>query len=200
MILFGLEFSDKKYWCKSKSGENVYRSELLEKMWLHGYAYIGNVTYESCQYTAGYILKKITGKKSEEYYDGREVETATMSRRPGIGADWIDKYQSDVFPDDKLTIRSNVKITPPRYFTERIKNHQERKLRDPLILGSTHREIDRMVNKTPIKKLTERRKTIAKTKRQGDHEERLIDREQILRKKRKLYEEFKNANQNVFDL
>jgi len=129
--LFGLDFEDKKLW--KESNENpLYTSETLNSIWGHGYCVIGEVTFESAAYVARYVMKKITGKKSEEtdpitglkHYDyvdengevhDREPEYTTMSRKPGIGKSWYDKYKNDVYPHD-FVILNGKKVRPPKYY------------------------------------------------------------------------------------
>ena len=38
-----------------------------------------------------------------------------MSRMPGIGKTWLEKYKSDVYPHDYVVI-NNHKVKPPRYY------------------------------------------------------------------------------------
>jgi len=38
-----------------------------------------------------------------------------MSRRPGLGRAWIEKYTNDVYPDD-FVLKGTVKLPPPRYY------------------------------------------------------------------------------------
>lgn len=45
----------------------------------------------------------------------REPERALMSRRPGIGRGWIDKYRDDVYKDDTVIINTKA-VKPPRYY------------------------------------------------------------------------------------
>ena len=60
-------------------------------------------------------MKKVTGDASDEHYSGRKPEYTTMSRRPGIGAGWFDKYKSDVFPSDEVILKGK-RFKPPRYY------------------------------------------------------------------------------------
>lgn len=72
-------------------------------------------------------MKKITGPMAEDYYsvydqetgeiieNARAPEYTTMSRRPGIGAGWIEKYQADVYPDDFVVLRGK-KMRPPKFY------------------------------------------------------------------------------------
>lgn len=113
-LLFGWDFSDKTLW--RMSGDNpTYRSAMLEELWPIGQSEIGSVTFKSAGYVARYAMKKQTGPIADEYYQGREPEYATMSRRPGIGAGWLERYGSDVYPSDQLVV-NGVVTKPPRYY------------------------------------------------------------------------------------
>ena len=114
-IIFGYDFPDKKLWSR-RHGVNLFRSALLERLWPFGFSTIGDVTFESCAYVARYILKKQNGDGAGAYYNGKHKEYITMSRRPGIARDWIDKYIGDVYPRDAVIIRNGLKCKPPRYY------------------------------------------------------------------------------------
>jgi len=113
------------------SGKNkIYKSVTLGKLWGKGFVSIGDLTYDSASYIAQYVTKKITGKKAEKHYNGRLPEYSTMSRRPGIGKTWWDKYKDDVEKIDGIIFKGN-KLKPPRYYdneAEKI-NPQELKTR-----------------------------------------------------------------------
>lgn len=113
--LFNFDFLDKVLW-STRSGVRLYRSAALEELWPYGYSTIGSVTFESAAYVARYVMKKITGDRAEEHYDGREPEYVTMSRRPGIGRTWFEEYKDDLFPDDKCVVREGIVCKPPRYY------------------------------------------------------------------------------------
>ena len=116
--VFNLDFKDKVLW-DTRGGVRLYRSKTLEKLWPYGYSTIGDVTYDSAAYVARYITKKINGPKAEEHYDGRQPEYTTMSRRPGIGKGWYDRYGKDVYSKDEVAIKRNGKVIivkPPRYY------------------------------------------------------------------------------------
>ena len=51
-------------------------------------------------------------------------EYNTMSRRPGIGKPWLDKYKKDVYPHDYIIIHTSKgpqKLRPPRFYDENYK-------------------------------------------------------------------------------
>lgn len=118
--IFGFDFPDKELW-KVINGQNLYISRSLQELWPHGFSTIGDVTFESAAYVARYIMKKINGGRAEDHYvryDTGEVlkpEYTTMSRRPGIAREWIDKYVDDVYPHDFVIINGK-KYRPPRYY------------------------------------------------------------------------------------
>jgi len=114
-ILFGYDFPDKVLW-QVRNKIPLYRSALLEYLWPFGFCTVGNVTFESAAYVARYILKKITGARAQDHYQGRVPEYNTMSRRPGIGKTWYDQYKSDVYPHGYVVIRKGLKVRPPRFY------------------------------------------------------------------------------------
>lgn len=116
-ILFNCDFDDKELmFHNAKTGFNLYSSNLLGTLWPFGLHSIGNVSFESCAYVARYIMKKVTGDDANSHYHGRKPEYVTMSRRPGIGHDWICKYIDDVYPHDFVIIRNGIKCKPPAYY------------------------------------------------------------------------------------
>lgn len=137
-LLFGFDFPDKYYFKTSPSGEKLYRSPSLEKLWKFGYSSIGAVTFDSAAYVARYVLKKINGKLEDAGfyaidYDkvdlipfvtfdpftgellSRKPEYCTMSRRKAIGRSWLDVYFSDVYSHDSVILRGK-KMRPPKYY------------------------------------------------------------------------------------
>lgn len=122
--IFNFDFPDKVLW-KVSQGNRLYVSAILAELWPFGFSSIGDVTFESAAYVARYIMKKINGDGAAAHYRvydsstgevfDRRPEYTTMSRRPGIGKGWLDKFQSDVFPRDYVVVRG-VKCKPPRFY------------------------------------------------------------------------------------
>lgn len=113
-ILFNHDFEDKKEF-SSRNGNKIFTSEILQNVWKKGFAVIGDVTFESAAYVARYVMKKVTGKNAADHYNGRVPEFTTMSRRPGIGSEWLKKYESDVYPVDRVVVRG-FDTRPPRFY------------------------------------------------------------------------------------
>ena len=130
--IFNHNFADKELW-QVTNGHCLFRSDSLEKLWIDpetreslGYSSIGEVTFESAAYVARYIMKKRTGKNTEDHYayiddDGvihqRLPEFTVMSRRPGIGSSWLTEFATDVYPSDFVVINGK-KARPPRYYDQ----------------------------------------------------------------------------------
>lgn len=115
-IIFGLDFEDKTIH-SVKEDTILYRSNTLDNLWTHGGATIGAANFETAAYVARYVLKKKLGKNREFYKRvGIEPEFVRMSRRPGIGRAWLEKYKSDVYPHDRLIMRG-LKMRPPKYYS-----------------------------------------------------------------------------------
>jgi len=113
--VFGADFSaDRRHW-KTVRGNPLYVSPTLDRLWGRGYAVIGEVTFESAAYVARYITKKITGDQAEEHYAGRKPEYTTMSRRPGIGKGWFDRWRDEVYPADEVIARGHPS-RPPKFY------------------------------------------------------------------------------------
>jgi len=133
--LFGFDFPDKKHW-KTVNGEKYYTSDLLGKLWPFGFSTIGEVTFESAAYVARYVLKKITGGAALEHYNdidritgeivsSRAAEYTTMSRRPGIGKPWFDKFSGDLFPSDECVINGHL-VKVPKFYNQKFEElHKE---------------------------------------------------------------------------
>ena len=113
--LFGYDFPDKVLHSQ-KNGTRLYTSPILSTLWPFGWAIIGDVTFESAAYVARYCVKKITGKDAPGYYGTRKPPYTTMSRKPGIGSSWLERFKADVYPDDHVVIRDGKICRPPKYY------------------------------------------------------------------------------------
>lgn len=122
-IIFNFDFSDRKLF-KVNHGFRLYSSDMLSELWPFGHCLIGDVTFQSAAYVARYVTKKVTGVAADEHYtrispDGEvfkiKEEYTTMSRRPGIGAEWFRKYRKDLLRSDAVVI-NGVEVKPPKFY------------------------------------------------------------------------------------
>lgn len=141
------ELSDLYPWRRSDRGDLLFRSPLVESAWGKGHVEIGTVTTASCNYVAGYVVKRVTGDAAAEYlrrHDGATGETWQVapeffraSRMPGIGAPWFLKWHRDVVYSDgrfELVFRGGERHSVPPYFMRLLQRSAHRVTlgKDPL--------------------------------------------------------------------
>jgi hypothetical protein len=122
--LFNLKLDDLVVY-SSAEGRELYTSKFLNSLWQKGQVMVGAVTFDSAAYVARYCMKKVTGRNAEEYYHRFYLSTGevydakpefnSMSRRPGIGRGWIDKFGPDVFNYDHVIV-NGFETRPGRYY------------------------------------------------------------------------------------
>ena len=126
LILFGLDLPDLVMIRKDpKNGFFYYESDIIKDIWSdpethdsYGFHLIANVTWETCAYTARYIVKKQKGINSSVYEDlNYEPEFTLMSRKPGIGKQFYDDHPDIVMRDYYIsTDKGSRKIQSNRYY------------------------------------------------------------------------------------
>lgn len=130
-ILFGEDFTfDRKVIKRSGAGP-LYTSETLRKIWGNGHVTIASFSYSTAAYVASYVIKKRTGENSHLHDDYSRLDALTgeifyvtpefvlMSRRPGLGSQWYEKFKTDAFPSDFL-IHQEKKFGVPRYYFNKL--------------------------------------------------------------------------------
>lgn len=92
-IVFGLRLHDLKFYSRSELGYNYYNSDFLSKIWNKGHVVVGEVTWDTCAYTARYIMKKLKGDAAS-FYEFHNIEPPfiVMSRKPGIARKYYDEH------------------------------------------------------------------------------------------------------------
>lgn len=168
--LFGVDFLDKTPYGKSPSGEQLYRSATLEALWPLGFSSIGTVTFESAAYVARYVMKKVTGPLAQAAYTRIDGDTGElhqvspeftrMSLKPGIGADWLKKYQTDVYPGDAVIINGG-HAKPPRYYDRKLGETNPDTLQSIQALRQ-RRAISQSEDNTAVRLETKRQVTLAR--------------------------------------
>ena len=160
-MLFRSVSQSRYYFSKKRS--LLYTSQSLQDLWPYGHASVGNVTYQSAAYVARYCMKKVGGEQAADHYlrphpitgHPHQVrpEFCVMSRRPGIGSSWFNKFASDAFPSDYIIVDGK-KHPVPKFYLNKLEEAEQ----------------------TPIKR---RRKKHALTQREHNTPERLAVREKV---------------------
>lgn len=137
--IFGQDFSNDRVVIRADKYGSLYYSKQLEDIWGNGFCTVGDLTYSSAAYVARYVMKKATGKLADERYERFDSKTGEvwtvkpefvcMSRRPGVGSDWFDKWKSDVYPADEVVFDGK-RFRPPRYYDNKLEAEVLRALKD----------------------------------------------------------------------
>lgn len=126
VLLFGLQLDDLTPYKKSPQGYPYFNSPTLDKCWTDdegnskGFIVVGRLTWETCAYTARYIMKKQRGPEAAEAYAvlGLTPEFSLMSRRPGIARQYYDDHP-EIWQYDLINLSTSQggKMMPhPLYF------------------------------------------------------------------------------------
>lgn len=125
-LLFNHDFDDRLLFKETEAGSPLYISSELQKLWPKGYSSVTDVNYKSASYVARYNLKKALNPV--KLPEGLDKEFVQMSRKPGIGRGWYDKFKGDVFPSDQVIVSGGIEMKPPRIFDKWLDKE------DPLLL------------------------------------------------------------------
>lgn len=119
LLIFGLKLPDLKLHHKSIDGKYLYYiSDIMSDLWQYGFHIITDLTWETCAYTARYVMKKQKGNNSSVYDKYNYTpEFTLMSRKPGIGYNYFKEHSDIVKRDYYLgTDKGSRKIKSNRYF------------------------------------------------------------------------------------
>lgn len=115
VVLFGWMPGDAREWSKSRGGNTEFVSAELSEAWGCGFVTFQPFSPAAANYVAGYVtdkpaavsrgrrgerLSRIVDPDSGEVVGLRESEFMVMSRRPGIGAEWLSRYGDSVRDSD----------------------------------------------------------------------------------------------------
>lgn len=137
IIIFNHKFANQELLMHRKAGK-LFRSAELEKLWTDtdiesptygeslGFSSVCEVNYKTIAYVSRYVTKKLTASRKKETIEKLDLETGEIftvpgerpiciSRRPGIGKPWLEKYKTDVFPSDEVVINGST-MRPPKYY------------------------------------------------------------------------------------
>jgi hypothetical protein len=144
-IIFNHDFLDKRPY-KVVNGNRLYTSDALQDLWTDpqskipmGFCTLGDVTIDSAGYVARYTTKKVTGKGADEpdpetgltHYERFDPNTAeihilepeynNMSRMPGLGMKWLQKFHKEVLVNDSV-LAKEYPVPVPKYYDKLLEN------------------------------------------------------------------------------
>lgn len=130
LLAFNLPIDQKdlKVYRINTDGSTYYTCNILTKIWGKGHVVLGEVNWDTCAYTARYVMKKMKYRPRRWYYEhGLYPEYVRMSRKPGIGR---EAYNPSFYKNDEIIVkghRQNIRSAkPPRYYDKiyDIDNHK----------------------------------------------------------------------------
>lgn len=113
-LAFGLELADMTG-RRRLDGDQVFSSASLEAAWGLGSVRIDPFSPAAAQYVCNYVRKRVH-QDSQSHYSGKLPEFQLMSRRPGIGSDFVSSFLSDIYPDGYVTRRGGSRRRAPRFY------------------------------------------------------------------------------------
>lgn len=121
LILFGAPLNDRLTFLKKKNGDVYFSSDDVYELWTDkngesiGYNVTTSVNWNTCAYVARYVQKKADSPIVRKDIDV-VPEFIRMSRRPGIGRAYYDKFKDDIYLSDQISKGFEVPVRPPKYF------------------------------------------------------------------------------------
>jgi len=158
-LLYGLWPQDAE-----RYGSDSFTSESLSKLWTEGSHQFSRVNPDRIAYVCGYTIKKMGSIRDREPYtvEGVDTETgeviyaqrqpefAVMSRRPGIGSKWFEKYERDLRRG--FLHHEGSKVTIPRFYERKYQERHPEEVEERRQLREQLRERKNPVEQT-IKRL-----------------------------------------------
>ena len=125
LVVWGVDLRE-RFVKRTEAGHPLYRSSIVDAAWSdQGLCWVGDVTFQSSAYVAGYVTKKIYGAAADLQYTRIRYGTGecwdvcpeflTMSKKPAIATGWLERYWTDVYPRDEV-ILGGKRMKPPKFY------------------------------------------------------------------------------------
>lgn len=177
-IIFGHDFDDKLLWSTDRHGNKTYVSKKLTDIWGMGHCTLGAVTFESAAYVARYVMKKYTGPDADAHYTRVhpvtkktvrvQPEFVTQSRRPGLGARWLERFKNDVYPHDFIVSRGR-KMNPPRFYDQKLTEEELRQIKLRRKANSNRHRSDNTKERLAVRETIKKQKLQLLERKLKDH-------------------------------
>lgn len=111
-IIFGYDPQDQYHFTNSPSGEKLYRSNELEKLWTNGISSIGTANEKTAYYIASYALKSNTiNSVHPTTHEIIELkDSMDTSKRPAIGKNYLMQNYQQLFGQNTMLPRYYIKL------------------------------------------------------------------------------------------
>lgn len=109
----------------------LWTSPELERAWGLGNVSVGALNYQTAEYTASYVTKKLARKQQYVRLDEETGELirlaqprALPSKRPAIGLRWLERFGHQVYHHDQVIVDGRP-MRPPRYYDRWLKSQDQ---------------------------------------------------------------------------
>lgn len=108
LLMFGAHLRDLKFYKSNFQHDYLFNSATLSEIWDKGFSVVGDVNWNTCAYTARYVMKKARTKGEKENYALYSMlpEFVVMSRRPGIGVQYFLDHKDEIVRDGRIYLPS----------------------------------------------------------------------------------------------
>lgn len=106
--------------------KQIFKLEDIQTSWNLGHIQFGNVTGKSIAYVCKYVLK------SSKYPEHSEKPFVVMSRRPGIGIDYVTEQTEKYHETHPYFVSNGFKTRLPRYYKDKMSLGVKSKKKDVL--------------------------------------------------------------------
>lgn len=114
----------------------LWTNPFLERIWGLGNVSVGALTFQTAQYTAAYVTKKLNNARRYVRIDETtgeliplEQPRAFMSLRPAISRNWLETWGRNVYDHDQVVIEGRPQ-KPPKYYDAWLKKKNEEQERE----------------------------------------------------------------------
>lgn len=119
--LFGHAFTENRTILR-ETPTRLWTNPMLDNAWGMGHVSVGALTFQSAQYTASYVTKKLNNKRRYVTVNKETGELeplvqprAFMSLRPAIGREWLDLHGLSTYDHDRVIINGRPQ-KPAKYY------------------------------------------------------------------------------------
>lgn len=162
-VVFNYSSGDLKIWKPRDGMAPIFLAPRLTALWKKGNVFESPFEPGCANYIAAHCVKRLSQEKAEEsgllqrlHLQTGEWITArpefwVMSRRPGIGAGYFDRYADELWTHDSVILH-NREASVPRYYNrlmEEADPERYARLRDARVAEA--RKPDRRANNTPAR-------------------------------------------------
>lgn len=124
-IIFGWTPPSQDYLMKAPSGEPLFTSKTVDKLWPYGYHSIGEANAKTAYYIASYSLKSnsvdVNNKTTGEVTTVKD--TMNCSTRPAIGKEFFMQNVDQILATEKYIPRYYIKLLE-KHFPEKFEEYQ----------------------------------------------------------------------------